>query len=198
MKQQKNYPVLLSQQGIMRSKDLVAEGISRSELTRRVRSGMLIRVSRGLYALPDYQGSQFVSLATVARKSPHLVFCLLTALRFHDLTTQSPSSVWIAIDNKSHPPKTDYPPLHTVRFSPESLDVGVEIHTVDGVAIRVTSVEKTVADCFKFRNKIGMDIALEALRDAHGQRKCDMNILWHYARIDRVAEVMRPYLESVA
>jgi predicted transcriptional regulator of viral defense system len=134
----------------------------------------------------------------VAKRAPGVLFCLLTALRFHDLTTQAPFEVWIAIGNKAHPPRLDYPPLRTMRFSAESLSAGVETHRVDGTALHVTSVAKTVADCFKFRNKIGLDVALEALREARRAKKASADELWHYARLNRVSNVMRPYLEAVA
>ena len=134
----------------------------------------------------------------MAKRAPGVVFCLLTALRIHDLTTQAPFEVWIAIGNKDHPPRLDYPPLRTVRFSAAALAAGVETRRVDGVQVRVTSVAKTVADCFKFRNKIGLDVALEALREARRAKKASADELWRYAKINRVTNVMRPYLEAVA
>ena len=189
---------LLHKHGTARSHELVAAGITRSELSRRVVAGQLLRVARGLYALPGYQSGEHGALATVAKRSPGVLFCLLTALRIHDLTTQAPFEVWIAIGNKRHPPRLDYPPLRTLRFSDAALAAGVETHRVDGVAIQVTSVAKTVADCFKFRNKIGLDVALEALREARRAKKASADELWRYARINRVTNVMRPYLEAVA
>ena len=188
---------LFRRAGAARSRDLVAAGTSRSELSRMVAGGQLVRIARGLYAMPDYQSSEHGALATVAKRAPGALFCLLTALRFHDLTTQAPFEIWIAIGNKSHPPRLDYPPLRAVRFSAESLVAGVETHRVEGTPIRVTSVAKTVADCFKFRNKLGLDVALEALREARRKKKVTADELWRYAKIDRVANVMRPYLEAV-
>ncbi len=184
--------------GLARARDLVAAGLSRSELARLVADGRLLRIGRGLYAQPDYRPSEHSAISTVAGRAPGVVFCLLTALRFHGLTTQAPFEVWIAIANKSHPPRLDYPPLRVVRFSDESLQAGVEVHDVDGMQIRVTSVAKTVADCFKFRSKVGMDVALEALREARRSRKTTADELWRCAGIDRVANVMRPYLEAMA
>jgi predicted transcriptional regulator of viral defense system len=163
-----------------------------------VAAGELVRVARGLYTLPDYHGGEHEALVTVAKRAPGAVFCLLTALRFHELTTQSPFEVWIAIDNKAHPPRLDYPPLRTVRFSGAALTAGVESHQADGTPLRVTSVAKTVADCFKFRNKIGLDVALEALRETRRSRKATVDELWQFAKLDRVANVMRPYLEALA
>jgi len=182
----------------VRSRELVAGGMTRSEISRMVTSGRLERVARGLYALPGYRGSEHQALATVARRSPGVVFCLLTALRFHDLTTQAPFEVWIGIGNKSHPPRIDYPKLRVVRFSDAGLKEGVETREVDGVPINVTGVARTVADCFKFRGKVGLDVALEALRDALRSKRATSDELWHYATLDRVANVMRPYLEAVA
>lgn len=195
---EKRTQALLRGAGTARSRELVAAGMTRSELSRMTAAGTLLRVARGLYALPDYQGGEDGALVTVAKRAPGVLFCLLTALRIHDLTTQAPFEVWIAIGNKDHPPRLSYPPLRTVRFSDAALLAGVEMRRVDGVTLHVTSAAKTVVDCFKFRNKIGLDVALEALREARRARKASAEELWRYARINRVATVMRPYLEAVA
>ena len=184
--------------GSARSRELVAAGMTRSEISRRVAAGELIRLARGLYALPNYQSGEHRALVEVAKRAPKVVFCLLTALRFHDLTTQIPHEVWIAIGNKDHPPRMAYPPLRTLRFAPAALEAGVRTHRVDGAPIRVTSVAKTVADCFKFRNKVGLDVALEALREARRGRRATVDELWQCARVDRVVNVMRPYLEALS
>jgi predicted transcriptional regulator of viral defense system len=176
-----------------RSRDFVAAGIPRTHLSRMVAAGRLVRLARGLYAAPGYQPGEHASLIEVARRAPKAVFCLLTALRLHELTTQAPFEIWIAIGNKEHPPRLDYPKLRVVRFSGPALTEGVQVRRIDG-----TNVAKTVADCFKFRNKIGLDVALEALREALRVKKATVDELWRYARIDRVANVMRPYLEVVA
>lgn len=180
-----------------RSRDLVAAGLSRSEISRRVAAGTLVRLSRGLYALPSYQGGANAALVEVAQRAPKVVFCLLTALRVHELTTQSPHEVWIAIGNKDHPPRMPYPRLRTVRFAPASLAAGVESVEIDGTTIKVTNVAKTVADCFKFRSKVGLDVALEALREARRARRATIDELWQFAEVDRVVNVMRPYLEAL-
>ncbi len=196
-----NYQHILSltrKHGLIRPRDLVAQGLSRVALTRLVRQGLLTRVGRGLYAIPDRTVSEHGSLAEVARKHPQAIVCLLSALRFHDLTTQSPFEVWLAIPNKARAPKMDYPPLRIVRFSGAALTDGIEEHQVDGVTVRVTSVARTVADCFKFRNKIGLDVALEALHEAWRAKRVGMDELWHYATLCRVANVMRPYMESLS
>lgn len=188
---------LVRAQGLVRPKDLAPVGIPRVALTRAVRRGQLERVGRGLYGLGTRPVSAHGTLAEVARRVPRGVICLLSALRFHDLTTQAPFEVWLAIDNKAGAPKLDYPPLRLVRFSGAALTEGVEEHVIDGVAIRVTGVAKTVADCFKYRNKIGLDVAMEALREAWTAKRMTSDEIWHYAKVDRVANVMRPYLESL-
>lgn len=188
---------LASKRGLLRARDLAQERIPRATLSRLVESGQLSHVSRGLYALPRQQRSGQHQLAEIAARNPHGVFCLLTALRFHQLTTQSPHEVWLAIPNKSYATKLDYPPLRIVRFSGPSLTEGIERHTVDRAPIRVYSAAKTVADCFKYRNKIGLDVALEALRECRREKRASNDELWHYAKLCRVANVMRPYLESI-
>jgi predicted transcriptional regulator of viral defense system len=184
--------------GLIRPRDLAQLGVSRTVLTRAVRRGLLARVGRGLYGLPERSVSAHGVLAEVAQRVPKGVICLLSALRFHGLTTQAPFQVWLAVENKAAAPKLDYPPLRLVRFSGAALTEGVEEHRVDGVSVRVTSVAKTVADCFKFRNKIGMDVALEALREGWDAKRFSSDELWYFAKIDRVANVMYPYLESLA
>jgi len=193
----KNLLDLAKSQGLIRARDLAPLGIPRVSLTRAVRRGELERVGRGLYGLPDRDMSAQSSLAEVARKIPKGVVCLLSALQFHGLTTQSPFQVWLAIDNKAIKPKLDYPPLRIVRFSGAALTDGVEEHFVDGVTVRVTCVAKTVADCFKYRNKIGLDVAMEAMREAWNARRMTGDEIWHYAKICRVANVIRPYMESL-
>ncbi|MCG3202824.1 MAG: hypothetical protein NFCOHLIN_02710 [Gammaproteobacteria bacterium] len=188
---------LARKRGLIRPRDLEPLGLPRVTLTRLVRQGALTRVARGLYALPDRSISEHTALAEVARKHPQAIVCLLSALRFQDLTTQSPFEVWLAIPNKARAPRIDYPPLRIVRFSGPLLAEGVEEHSIDGVPVRITSVARTVADCFKYRNKIGLDVALEALREAWKGKRVGMDELWQFAKLCRVANVMRPYLESL-
>ncbi len=188
---------LTRSRGLIRPRDLAPLAIPRVSLTRAVRSGQLERIGRGLYGLPEREVSAHGSLAEVARRVPKGVVCLLSALRYHGLTTQAPFEVWLAIENKALAPKLDYPLLRIVRFSGAAFTDGVEEHTVDAVTVRVTSVAKTVADCFKFRNKIGLDVALEALRDAWKQKRMSSEDIWRYAKVCRMANVMRPYLESL-
>lgn len=188
---------LARSRGLIRPCDLAPFGIPRVSLTRAVRRGLLERIGRGLYGLPGREVSAHGLLAEVARKVPKGVVCLLSALRFHGLTTQAPFEVWLAIENKALAPKLDYPPLRIVRFSGKAFTEGVEEHVVDSVTIRITGVAKTVADCFKYRNKIGLDVALEALREAWHERRMSSDDIWRYAKVCRVANVMRPYLDSL-
>ena len=189
---------LAAQRGLVRPRDLKECGLPTVALTRLVRQGLLQRVGRGLYAIPDRPVSEHGALAEVARKHPQAIVCLLSALRVHELTTQSPFEVWLAIPNKARAPKMDYPPLRIVRFSGTALTEGIEEHAVDGVPVRVTNVARTVADCFKFRNKIGLDVALEALQEAWHAKRASMDELWRFAVLCRVTNVMRPYMESLS
>lgn len=188
---------LVQQHGLIRPRNLDALGIPRTTLTRLVNFGKLVRVGRGLYANPDRQISEHSALAEVACKYPQSVICLLSALRVHNLTTQAPFEVWLGIPNKARAPKLDYPPLRIIRLSDSSMKDGIEEHVIDGVTVHTTNIAKTVIDCFKFRNKIGLDVALEALNEAWREKRLTMDELWHYATQYRVANVMRPYMESL-
>lgn len=187
---------LVRQNGMLRPGDLNGVGIARVVLTRLTACGQLEKVGRGLYKLPGINASEHETLASAATKVPQAVFCLLTALQFHSLTTQLPRQVWIAMPRGSHTPKIDYPPIKMVQFTGQAYTEGIEFFERDQVMLRVYGVAKTVADCFKHRNKIGLDVALEALRDARSQKKASTDELWHFAKICRVANVMRPYLEA--
>jgi len=183
--------------GVLRPRDLDAYGIQREYLRRLCSQGLIKKTARGLYTLKDTNISEHHSLAEACKKVSHGVICLLSALAFHEMTTQLPFEVWIAIDNKSREPKVHDLALRVVRFSAKSLNSGIEEHMVEGVKIRIYNPAKTVADCFKYRNKIGLDVALEALRDCWDKKQCTMDRLWEYAGICRVSNVMRPYLESL-
>jgi predicted transcriptional regulator of viral defense system len=189
---------LAKSRGLITAHDLGVVGIPRISLTRAVRRGQLDRIGRGIYGLPGRSVSEHSTLAEVSLRVPKGVVCLLSALRFHELTTQLPWQVWIAVNNKLVAPRIDYPPLRIVRFSGAALAEGVEEHLIDGVPVRITSVAKTVADCFKYRNKIGLDVALEALREAWHGKRMTSDDLWAMAKVCRVANVMRPYLEAIA
>jgi predicted transcriptional regulator of viral defense system len=182
---------------MVRPRDLSARNIPPDYLDRLYRRGLIDRVARGLYAWPDADLGENQTLAEAARQVPRGVVCLLSALRFHGLTTQSPPEVWIALPPKAWLPRVGHPKLRVFRFSGRALTAGVEEHNVAGTVVRVYSPAKTVADCFKYRHKVGLDVALEALRDCWRQRRCPMDALWEAARVCRMANVMRPYLESL-
>ena len=197
MDQKQKILELARQMGLIRPRDVEAAGIHREYLLRLYRNGDLLRVGRGLYALPGAQTSEYISFAEVAKRVPNAVICLVSALEFHHLTTQIAHSVWIAIENKKWEPKFEYPSLEIVRFSGPAFSFGVEEHEVDRITVKIYSAAKTVADSFKFRNKVGLDVALEALQETWRNRKATMDELWETAKVCRVANVMRPYLEAV-
>lgn len=180
---------------IFRSRDL--GDIPRQYLRLAEGQGKVTRVARGLYVATDADVTENHDLALAAKRVPHGVVCLISALRFHELTTQIPHEVWLAIDPKARLPRTEYPPLRIVRFSGAALTCGAVPHTIEGVMVRITTPAKTVADCFKYRNKIGLDVALEALRDCFQQRKATLDEIWQAAKVCRVSNVIRPYMESL-
>jgi predicted transcriptional regulator of viral defense system len=188
---------ILRNSGIARARDFEREGVSRTQLRRLRERGRIERVGRGLYILPGAVLTERHSLAEACRRVPGGVVCLLSALRFHEITTQNPFEVWMAIEQKAWRPSRGNPPLRLVYLSGASFREGVEEHDVGGVRVRVFSAPKTVADCFKFRNKIGIDVAVEALRDYRRAHPKGLDALWRFAEIDRVARVLRPYLEAL-
>lgn len=188
---------LLQGCGILRPCDLDEFNVPRITIYRLLNEGQVEKVARGMYRLPGYQVTEHSTLAEVSKKVPRGVVCLLTALRFHELTTQNPHQVWIAIDRKSRQPRVKGYPVRFVRFSGQALSEGVESHSLEGVPVHIYNPAKTVADCFKYRNKIGFDVALEALKECRRSRKCDMDSLWRYAKICRVSNIMRPYLDAM-
>lgn len=189
---------IIRAQGIARPRDLVARGISRATLARLLDEDLAVREARGLYVVASHAPTEAHTLAQVAKRVPHAVFCLLTALRFHDLTTQSPAEVWLALPEKARRPRLDSPRLRVARFSGPALTTGIEEHTVEGVVIHVYSAAKTVADCFKYRNKIGIDVAVEALRDFSRKDRGGATELARCAKVCRVSRVMQPYLDAIA
>lgn len=189
---------LAKAKGILRPRDLAAKGIPRAVLNRLCESGELTRTGRGLYVAEADTITENHTLAQVALLAPRGVVCLLSALRFHGLTTQIPGEVWLAIPPKARRPKGDAVTIRPVHFSGAALTEGVTTQVIEKVAVRIYSPAKTVADCFKARNKIGLDVAIEALRDYWRKRKGTMDELLRFAKICRVARVMQPYLESLA
>jgi len=189
---------LVRKAGVLRSRDLDAHNIPRQYLRLAQQLGLVTRTGRGLYIAADSLPTESHTIAEACKRVPHGIVCLLSALRFHELTTQMPSQVWLTIDRKARLPKVDYPPLRIVRFSGEPLRYGVQIKKIENVSIHVFNPAKTVADCFKYRNKLGLDVALEALRETRKRRKASIDELWKAAKVCRVANVMRPYMESLA
>ncbi len=189
---------LVREAGVFRPRDLVPHGIPRTALSRLEKRGKVRRIARGLYELAEPEATEYTDLMTVCKRVPKGVVCLISALNFHRMTTQMPYAVWLAIAHKAHRPKIEHPPVRIVRFSGEALTFGVETHRIGGVGVRVTSPAKTVADCFKYRNEVGTDVAVEALRAFRRDRKGSMDDLWEAAEVCRVTRVMRPYLESIA
>jgi predicted transcriptional regulator of viral defense system len=182
---------------LLRARDVTQQGLPTIALTRLVQAGKLERVARGLYGLPGAKLSAHRSLAEVSARVPKGVVCLLSALRVHEIGTQSPFEVWIAIPQHMVTPKLDQPAIRVVRMSDAALAEGVDRLNIDGVAVPVFNAARTVVDCFRFRNKIGLDVALEALRDGWSQRKFTIDDLGRHAILGRVVNVMRPYIEAI-
>jgi predicted transcriptional regulator of viral defense system len=188
---------LARNKGVLRARELEQLGIARTTLTRLEQQGQLQRVGRGLYVRVDAEPSEHHTLAEVTKRVPHGVTCLLSALQFHELTTQVPHEVWLAIANKARKPSADWPPLRIVRFSERALLEDVERPVIENVPVTITSPARTVVDCFKYRSQVGLDVALEALRDYLQSRSRDMDRLWRAARLQRVTRVIQPYLEAL-
>ncbi len=186
-----------SQARLLRAKQLRMQGLTSTAMSRLVASGQWVRVARGLYSPTGMDTAAHISLAIVAARVPQAVLCLLSALQFHGLTSELARQVWIAMPRASHVPKLGYPPLKMVQCSAQALEAGVEVHAHEGVNIRVYSVAKTVADCFKHRNKIGLDVAIAALKEARANQRATVDELWQFAKINRVTAVMRPYMEAI-
>lgn len=188
---------LARQRRLLHTRDIASLGVPTVVLTRLVRGGKLVRAGRGVYAIPGQPGSAHRSLAEVALRAPRGVVCLLSALSVHEIGTQAPFEVWLALPAGVAAPRLDSPAIRVVRLSGDSLTQGIRRLEIDGVKVPVYDVAKTVADCFKFRNKIGLDVAIEALREAWREHKVTIDALWRYAKVNRVANVMRPYLEAL-
>src|SRR6266508_5883329 len=185
---------LAQRRGVLRPRDLEPHGLSRETLRRLTAAGEVERRGRGLYVAAGAAFSEHEMLAAASARVPHGVVCLLSALRFHELTTQNPSEVWLAIDRKARAPAERELPLRIVRFSGKARLKGIEQHAIEGVKVRIYNPAKTVADCFKYRRKIGTDVALEALRDCWHSKRCTIDELSRYATVCRGTNVMRPYL----
>lgn len=188
---------LIQELSVIRPRDLKERGLPKDYLYIFAKEGIIERVGRGLYQLPNRDLGRYQSLAEVSKLAPKAVVALLSALNYHNMTTQNPPQIWLAIDGKAWKPEISYPPVRFVTMSGKTLHVGVEEHSIDGVPIKVFCPAKTVVDCFKYRNKVGLDVALEALREGWSSRKFTMDELLRYAEICRVKKVMQPYIESL-
>ena len=189
---------ILSQNVIISSKELSSEGIHRETIRRLLETGEIMRIARGLYTSSPFIPDENFSFIVAQKIAPKSVICLLSALSFHEIGTQNPSEVWIAVPRGTRIPGSSEYPLQIYLFSGEAYSNGIEEHTVDGVVIRVYSIAKTIADCFKYRNKIGLDVSIEALKDVIRNKRTSIDEILHFARICRVEKVMKPYMESLA
>jgi predicted transcriptional regulator of viral defense system len=197
MKKVEHVGAIVQKRTLVRSKELKGLSVSRSHLWNLAKAGMIERVGRGLYRSKEAPISVNETLLEVAKMVPLGVLCLSSALRYHELTTENPFEIWLAIERGTWSPKLDYPPVRVVHFSEAAFKFGIETRTVDGGRLRVYSPAKTVADCFKFRSKIGMETAIQALRNAYREKKATMDQIWNAAKVCRVVNVMRPYMESL-
>lgn len=190
-------PEAIRGMGVFRLKEAKALGIHAEQIRRWTRQGHLTRLGRGLYASAAAEPTEFHTLAEVAKRVPKGIVCLLTALRFHALGTQHPRQVWLAVDRRAAIPRLDVAPIRIVRMSGAALTTGIDVHEVEGVTVRVTSPARTVVDSFKFRNRIGIDVAVEALRDYRRLRKGTADELWRQADQLRMTRVIRPYWDAI-
>ncbi|MGB6482233.1 MAG: type IV toxin-antitoxin system AbiEi family antitoxin domain-containing protein [Candidatus Acidiferrales bacterium] len=188
---------LAAKRQVITAADAARLGVPRTYLSRLARRGQLEKIARGLYTSPAFSPTEHASLVEASYQVPKGIICLLSALRFHNLTTQSPREVWMAIGHKAWAPKISSPPVRFVRMSGPALQFGASEHHVSGRVIHVSTPAKTVADCFKFRYKIGLDVAIEALRESRRLKTASIDELWTAAKVCRVAKVIRPYLESL-
>jgi predicted transcriptional regulator of viral defense system len=182
---------------VLQPRDFARAAIHPQQVSRLVEQGELLRLGRGRYMLSSSEPSENLGLALVAAKVPRSVVCLLSALRFHAIGTQTPPEVWIAVEQGAAQPRLDYPRLRVARFSGRAFTFGIERHVLDGVSVRIYSPAKTVADCFKYRHKIGLDVALEALREGIRAKRFTRDELWAAAKVCRVSAIVRPYLEML-
>lgn len=188
---------LVKKHGILRPRDLDVHGIPREYLRQLYAMGELDRTGRGMYVLSNSDVTENHSFAQAAKRIPKGVISLLSALRFHELTTQLPFEVWMMLEVKAWTPKVDNPRIRFMRASGKAFAEGIETHHIEGIQVQIYNPAKTVADCFKYRNKVGLDVAIEALRDCIKQRKATMDQLWKYAVICRVTNIIRPYMEAM-
>lgn len=191
-------PPAVRNRGIFRLCEARSLGLHPEQIRRLTRQGTLTRLGRGLYAPASLAPTEHHTLAEVAKRVPECIVCLLTALRFHAIGTQHPREVWLAVNRRAGVPRLDVAPLRVVRVSGAALTAGIDEHEVEGVTVHITSPARTVVDCFRFRSKIGVDVAVEALRDYQRLRKGTADELWLHADQLRMTRVMRPYWDAIA
>jgi len=189
---------LVHSRGVVSPRDFEERNIPSAYLQRLEQQGIVMRSSRGVYNCIEGEITENHSKVEVCKRVPAGVICLLSALSFHNLTTQDPWQVWLAIENKAHRPKIDFPPTRLIYMSGEAFTDGIEEHQIEGVTVRVFNIAKTVADCFKFRHKVGRDVAIEALKDYLNKQRGSRSELYHYSKTCRVYNVMRPYLDALS
>ena len=189
---------LARQKGLFRLSEATAAGVHPEHVRRLTSTGQLTRVGRGLYTIPVQRVTEHHTLAEIAKRVPKGIVCLLTALRFHGLGTQNPREVWLAVDRRAGIPRVEFAPVRVVRISGTALTSGVDAHIIENVAVRITSPARTVVDCFKFRNKIGIDVAVESLREYRRLRKGTVDELWRQGDRLRMTRVMRPYWDAMS
>ena len=183
--------------GQLRMSEAIGHGISRYSLYKMRDNGIIEQVSRGIYRLVDLPPITNPDLVTVSLRFPKAVICLISALSYHQITTQIPHEISVAVSRNARMPSLDSPPVHAYKFSDEAFNSGIEKHQIDGVTVQIYNAEKTLADCFKYRNKLGMDVILEALKLYKSQKSYSLDKLLKYARICRVDKIMKPYLEAI-
>ncbi len=188
--------IFLKNDGQLSMSEAIKNGISRYTLYKMRDNGLINQVSRGIYRLATLPAISQPDLVTVALRFPKSVICLTSALSYHEITTQIPHEVSVAVSRESRMPSLENPPIHAYKFSEASFKAGIEKHQIDGATVQIYSAEKTLADCFKYRNKLGMDMVLEALKLYRDQKKVNINALMKYAKVCRVENIMRPYLEA--
>jgi predicted transcriptional regulator of viral defense system len=189
--------IFTNNHGILRASKAIELGVPKHVLYEMVKTGELVREAQGIYRLSDSDPLGNPDLVQISIRVPRAVFCLISALYFHELTTQIPHSVYFALPRDVKTPKIQYPPIRVFHFSPKPYQAGIVEHELDGVKVKIYDREKTIADCFKFREKVGMDVALEAVKDYLRQPNVNVSLLMKYARIDHVEKIMRPYLEAL-
>jgi predicted transcriptional regulator of viral defense system len=183
--------------GLLRTQQAIDEGIAPRTLYQMRETGAIVRESRGLYRLADTEPGEYYDLVQVALRIPKGVICLISALSFHGLATQIPHQIYVALPINAEKPRLEYPPIRLFWLSPKTYSAGIEYYNLDGIPVKIYGAEKSIADCFKFRNKIGLDIALDALRDYRKREEFNIETLIHYTQINRVQRIIRPYLEVV-